>query len=31
VVRAFEKTDVLPRDVDGSIHSPMIIGWRVND
>jgi colicin import membrane protein len=31
VVRAFEKTDVLPRDIDGNIHSPLPIGWSVNE
>lgn len=31
VLRAFEKTEVLPRDVDGRIHSPLIVEWRVND
>ena len=31
VVRAFEKTEVLPRDVDGRIHSPLEVDWRLND
>ncbi len=31
VVRAFEKTEVLPRDTDGRIHSPLEVDWRVND
>jgi colicin import membrane protein len=31
VVRAFEKTEVLPRDTDGRVHSPLIVDWRVND
>lgn len=31
VVRAFEKTEVLPRDTDGSVHSPLEVDWRVND
>ncbi len=31
VLRAFEKTEVLPRDVDGRVHSPLIVDWRVND
>jgi colicin import membrane protein len=30
VVRAFEKTEVLPRD-GGKIWSPLVIDWRVND
>ncbi len=30
VVRAFEKTEVLPRD-GGKIWSPLLIDWRVND
>jgi colicin import membrane protein len=30
VVRAFEKTEVLPRD-NGRVWSPLIIEWRVND
>jgi colicin import membrane protein len=30
VVRAFEKTEVLPRD-SGKIWSPLVIDWRVND
>jgi colicin import membrane protein len=30
VVRAFEKTEVLPRDA-GKIWSPLVIDWRVND
>lgn len=30
VVRAFEKTEVLPRD-GGKIWSPLVIEWRVND
>jgi colicin import membrane protein len=30
VVRAFEKTDVLPRD-GGKIWSPLVIDWRLND
>jgi colicin import membrane protein len=31
VVRAFEKTETLPRDVDGRVHSPLEVDWRVND
>jgi colicin import membrane protein len=31
VVRAFEKTEVLPRDADGRVHSPLEVDWRVND
>lgn len=31
VVRAFEKTETLPRDADGRVYSPMIVEWRVND
>ncbi len=31
VVRAFEKTEVLPRDTDGRVHSPLEVDWRVND
>jgi colicin import membrane protein len=31
VVRAFEKTEVLPRDIDGRVHSPLEVDWRVND
>ena len=31
VLRALEKTDTLPRDVDGRIHSPLIIGFRPRD
>lgn len=31
VVRAFEKTEVLPRDADGRVHSPLEVGWSVND
>jgi colicin import membrane protein len=31
VVRAFEKTEVLPRDTDGRVHSPLLVEWRVND
>jgi colicin import membrane protein len=31
VVRAFEKTEVLPRDADGRILSPLTVDWRVND
>jgi colicin import membrane protein len=31
VVRAFEKTEVLPRDADGRVHSPLVVDWRVND
>ena len=30
VVRAFEKTEVLPRD-GGKIWSPLVIDWRMND
>ncbi len=30
VVRAFEKTEVLPRD-GGKVWSPLVIDWRVND
>jgi colicin import membrane protein len=30
VVRAFEKTEVLPRDA-GKVWSPLVIDWRVND
>jgi colicin import membrane protein len=30
VVRAFEKTEVLPRD-GGKIWSPLVIDWRLND
>ncbi len=30
VVRAFEKTEVLPRD-SGKIWSPLVIDWRMND
>ena len=30
VVRAFEKTEVLPRD-GGRVWSPLVIDWRVND
>jgi colicin import membrane protein len=31
VVRAFEKTETLPRDADGRVHSPLEVGWSVND
>jgi colicin import membrane protein len=31
VVRALEKTEVLPRDVDGRVHSPVIISFRPRD
>ncbi len=31
VVRAFEKTEVMPRDTDGRVPSPIIVDWRVND
>ncbi len=31
VVRAFDKTEVLPRDTDGRVPSPLIVEWRVND
>ena len=30
VVRAFEKTEVLPRD-GAKIWSPLVIDWRAND
>jgi hypothetical protein len=29
-VRAFEKTEFLPRD-NGKIWSPLVVEWRVND
>jgi colicin import membrane protein len=28
VLRALDKTDALPRDVDGRVPSPVIIGFR---
>jgi colicin import membrane protein len=28
VLRALDKTEVLPRDVDGRVHSPVIIEFR---
>jgi colicin import membrane protein len=31
VVRAFEKTEVLPRDTDGRVPSSLLVGWSVND
>jgi colicin import membrane protein len=31
VVRAFEKTEILPKDVDGQIRSSLVVDWRVND
>lgn len=31
VVRALEKTEVLPRDVDGRVHSPVVISFRLRD
>lgn len=31
VVRAFVKTEVMPRDTNGSVPSPIIVDWRVND
>jgi colicin import membrane protein len=31
VVRAFEKTEVLPKDVDGQVRSELEVVWRPND
>jgi colicin import membrane protein len=31
VIRAFEKTEVMPRDMNGTVPSPIIVDWRVND
>jgi colicin import membrane protein len=31
VLRALDKTEVLPRDVDGRVHSPLIIAFRLRD
>ncbi len=31
VVRAFEKTEVMPRDTNGTVPTPIIVEWRVND
>ena len=31
VLRALDKTEVLPRDVDGRVHSPLIIAFRPKD
>lgn len=31
VIRALDKTEVLPRDVDGRVHSPLIIAFRPKD
>ncbi|NBY07903.1 MAG: protein TolA, partial [Betaproteobacteria bacterium] len=28
VLKAIDKTEKLPRDVDGRIHSPLIIGFK---
>jgi colicin import membrane protein len=31
VLRAIDKTEMLPRDVDGRVPSPIVIGWRPRD
>ena len=31
VVRAFESAQTLPRDTNGTVPSPIIVDWRVND
>lgn len=31
VLRALDKTEVLPRDVDGRVHSPLIIAFKFRD
>ena len=31
VLRAIDKTEILPRDVDGRVPSPIVIGWRPRD
>jgi colicin import membrane protein len=31
VLRALDKTEVLPRDVDGRVHTPLVIGFRPNN
>jgi colicin import membrane protein len=31
VLKAIDKTEILPRDIDGRIHSPMVISFRPKD
>jgi colicin import membrane protein len=31
VLKAIDKTEVLPRDVDGRVHSPLLISFRPKD
>ena len=31
VLKAIEKTEVLPRDIDGRVHSPLVISFRPKD
>lgn len=31
VLKAIDKTEVLPRDIDGTVHSPLIISFRPRD
>ena len=31
VLRALDKTEILPRDVDGRVHTPLIIAFRPKD
>ena len=31
VLKAIDKTEILPRDIDGRIHSPLVISFRPRD
>ena len=31
VLKAIDKTEILPRDIDGRIHSPLVISFRPKD
>ena len=31
VLKAIDKTEVLPRDTDGRVHSPLVISFRPKD
>jgi colicin import membrane protein len=31
VLRALDKTEVLPRDVDGRVHTPLVLVFKLRD